>query len=60
MEISITVPDDIAQQLVEQWRDLPRRMLEAVVADAYRRGLLTSGQVQQWLNLRAATTWIPS
>jgi hypothetical protein len=51
VEISITVPDDIAQQLVEQWRDLPRHMLEAVVADAYRQGLLTRGQVQQWLDL---------
>ena len=51
MEISITVPDDIAQQLRGQWRDLPRHALETLVADAYRHGLLTSGQVREWLNL---------
>lgn len=51
MEISITVPDDIAQRLRGQWRDLPRHALEALVADAYRHGLLTAGQVRQWLDL---------
>lgn len=51
MEISITVPDDIAQRLRGQWHDLPRHALEALVADAYRHGLLTAGQVRQWLDL---------
>lgn len=51
MEISITIPDDIAQRLRGRWRDLPRHALEALVADAYRHGLLTAGQVRQWLDL---------
>lgn len=51
MEISITVPDHIAEQLLEQWRDLPRHALEVLAADAYRHGLITGGQVQRWLEL---------
>jgi len=51
MEISIHVPDDVAQQLSGRWGDLPRHALEALVADAYRHGVLTSGQVRQLLSL---------
>ena len=51
MEISITIPDRIAEQLREQWRDLPRHALEVLAADAYRHGLITSAQVQRWLEL---------
>ena len=51
MEITITVPDDIARQLRDQWQDLPRHILEALVADAYRHGVLTAGQVRQLLDL---------
>jgi Uncharacterised protein family (UPF0175) len=51
MEISITVPDDVGQQLSHQWRDLPRHALEALVADAYRHGVLTAGQVRRLLGL---------
>lgn len=51
VDISITVPDDIAQQLRRHWSDLPRRALEALVADAYRHGLLTAEQVRQCLDL---------
>lgn len=51
MEISISVPDAIAQQLKGHWHDLPRHALEAFVADAYRHQLLTTGQVRQILDL---------
>ena len=53
MEISITVPDDIALRLSDQWQDLPRHTLEALVADAYRHGVLTAGQVRRLLDLPA-------
>lgn len=51
MEISISVPDDIAHDLRSQWRDLPRHALEALAADSYRRGVLTAGQVRRLLDL---------
>jgi hypothetical protein len=51
MEISITVPDDIARQLGRRWEDLPRRTLEALVAGAYREGVITGPQAQQLLGL---------
>lgn len=51
MEILITVPDDVGRQLGRQWKDVPRRALEALVADAYREGVLTVAQVQQILGL---------
>ena len=51
MEISITVPDDIAERLRGQWQDLPRHALEALAADGYRQGLLTTAQVRHLLGL---------
>ena len=51
MEISIHVPDAIAAQLRNHWRDLPRHALQALVADAYRHQLLTAGQVRELLDL---------
>lgn len=51
MEISITVPDEIAEQMQNQWRDIPRHALEALVVDAYRAGLVTTAQVRELLGL---------
>lgn len=51
MEIVFNVPDDIAERLQSYWPDLPRRALEALVADAYRHQLLTTAQVRQILDL---------
>jgi hypothetical protein len=52
VEISISVPDDLAEQLRSGWGDLPRHALEALAADAYREGLLTAGQVRRLLGFR--------
>ena len=51
MNVAIELPDDIAQQLETEWRDVPRRVLEAVAVEGYRSGALTRGQVQRMLNL---------
>jgi hypothetical protein len=51
MNISIALPDDVAHQMSAQWHDLPRRALQALAADAYRAGLITSAQVQRLLGL---------
>ncbi len=49
MNISITVPDDLARQMGSRWEDLPRQALEALAAAAYRNGILTSAQVGRLL-----------
>jgi len=51
MEISISVPDDVAERLHTKWHDLPRHVLEALVADAYRQGVLTAAEVRRILGL---------
>lgn len=51
MEIAITLPDDLGAQLAEHWKDLPRHTLEALAAEAYRQGHLTSAEVQRLLGL---------
>ena len=51
MEITFQVPDSVADRLRASWQDLPRHALEALAADAYRQGLLTSNEVQQLLGI---------
>ncbi|MCH9649407.1 MAG: UPF0175 family protein [Deltaproteobacteria bacterium] len=53
MEISITLPDDIANQLGAHWQDLPRRMLENLVADAYGEEAITGPQALEILGLES-------
>lgn len=53
MNISIEVPDEIADQIGSQWNDLPRRALEALVADACRESLISGPQAQEMLGLRS-------
>ena len=51
MNISISLPDPIANQIARQWGDLPRRTLEALVADACREKVISGPQAQQILGL---------
>ena len=51
MQITIDLPDEIAQHLAQSISDLPRRTLEALVAQAYRDELLTHAEVGRILNL---------
>ncbi|MEW6129463.1 MAG: UPF0175 family protein [Acidobacteriota bacterium] len=51
MNIAVELPDDVARQLETEWRDLPRRVLEAIAVEGYRSGALSRGQVQQILHL---------
>jgi len=44
VDVSFSVPEDLAQRLEKQWGDLPRRALEAVVVDAYREETITLGE----------------
>ena len=51
MQITIEIPDEIAQQLDETQGNLSRRLLELVVADAYSSGKINTAEVRQILQL---------
>ena len=50
MNVSIAVPDDVAQRLIIEWQDVSQRTLEALALEAYRSGAITSAEVQRMLN----------
>lgn len=49
MSVTIDLPEEIEQQLVMEWGDLPRRALEAVALEGYRSGALTLAQLRRML-----------
>ena len=50
MQIAITLPDPIAEQLRTRWgQDLPRDILEIIALEGYRSGTLSAHQVQHLL-----------
>jgi predicted HTH domain antitoxin len=49
MNVAIEIPDDVSERLQAKWRDVPRRVLEAVAAEAYRSSALTAQQVGKLL-----------
>jgi hypothetical protein len=51
MQITINIPDDIAQQLTETPDQLRRHLLELLVIEAYRTERITHFQVGQLLKL---------
>ena len=51
MEVTLHIPDDIAQQLAAEGRDLSRHALEAIAIEGYRKRTLTLFQVGQMLGL---------
>ncbi|MFN0172463.1 MAG: UPF0175 family protein [Bryobacteraceae bacterium] len=51
MNVSINLPEEIAQQLQASWKDMPRRALEAIALEGYRSGALTRDQVGRLLAL---------
>lgn len=51
MQITIEIPDAIAQRLDQTWGSLSRRFLEVIIADAYHGGKINTAEVRQILNL---------
>ncbi|MBZ5617482.1 MAG: UPF0175 family protein [Acidobacteriia bacterium] len=52
MEVTIELPDEIADQIRNASGDVARRVLEAFAIDSYRSGKLTGWQVRQVLRLQ--------
>jgi len=49
--IAVDVPEEIANQLENAWRDVSRGALEAVALEGYRDGTLSRDQIGQLLGL---------
>jgi predicted HTH domain antitoxin len=52
MEVTVTIPEDIAAQLHTRWQDLPRAALESLALEAYRSGTLTKMQLRRLLGFQ--------
>ena len=53
MNVALEIPDTVSDSLRSEWKDVPRRALEAIAAEAYRSGALTAHQVGQLLGHRS-------
>jgi hypothetical protein len=49
MQITIDLPDDIAQSLQQKWANIPRHVLESLVLADYQARVLTLEQVRRLL-----------
>jgi len=49
MHITLELPDDVAQGLETEVKDLPRALLEGFALEGYRSGKLTEEQVRKIL-----------
>jgi len=49
MQITLELPDDVAQGLEAQLKNLPRALLESFALEGYRSGKLTEEQVRRIL-----------
>ena len=53
MEITIKIPEEIGNLLEQSWGELPPKILELLAVEGYKSGVLTTYQVQQFLNLES-------
>jgi hypothetical protein len=49
MQITLEVPEDIAEGLESRWNDLPRAALESLALEAYRSRALTAAEIRRLL-----------
>ena len=52
MEITLELPEDVAQHLTAHWRDLPRAALESLALEGYRSGALTQSHLRRMLGFQ--------
>jgi len=52
MQITLELPEDIAQGLGARWTDLPRAALESLALEAYRSRVLTAAQLRRLLGFQ--------
>lgn len=56
MEVTLTIPDNIAPNLAQNGTDLPQSILEMAALEAYREGRITTFQLRELLGLSRMET----
>ncbi|NJL83986.1 MAG: UPF0175 family protein [Chloroflexaceae bacterium] len=51
MQITVDIPDEVAQRLDLTGDSLSHRLLEVIIADAYRCGKVNTAEVRQMLRM---------
>ena len=51
MQVTIEIPEKLAERIQAQRRDISRHLLERIVLEAYRDDILTTREVQEALGL---------
>ena len=51
MAVTVLIPEEIEQELRQEYPDLERRILEGYVVEAFRRGDLSSGEAGRILGM---------
>ena len=49
MQITLELPEDVAQGMESKWKDLPRAALESLALEAYRSHAITAAQLRRLL-----------
>jgi hypothetical protein len=52
MQITLELPEDIAQGLESKWKDVPRAALESLALEAYRSHALTTALLRRLLGFQ--------
>lgn len=55
MQITLNLPQDVADGLRAKWGDLPRGALESLALEGYRSGALTHAQLRRLLGFGSRT-----
>ncbi len=55
MQITLDLPEDIAEDLGAKWTNLPRAALESLAVEAYRADALSASQLRRLLGLETRT-----
>lgn len=53
MQITLELPQDVADVLQAKWGDLPRAALESLALESYRAGALTHSQLRRLLGFES-------
>jgi hypothetical protein len=53
MQITLELPEDIAQGLESRWKDLPRAAIKSLALEAYRSRALATTQLRRLLGFQA-------
>jgi hypothetical protein len=53
MDITLNLPEDVAEGLATKWADLPRAALESLALEGYRAGALTHAQLRRLLGFQS-------